>query len=52
MEKNAIRECIKAFFPRRDCACLVRPTNEESELQVRMMISQIDEFLIFDLFFI
>jgi hypothetical protein len=32
-DKNAIRECIKTFFPRRDCACLVRPTNEESELQ-------------------
>jgi hypothetical protein len=32
-EKNSIRECIKTFFPRRDCACLVRPTNEESELQ-------------------
>jgi hypothetical protein len=32
-DKNAIRECIKTFFPRRDCACLVRPTTEESELQ-------------------
>jgi hypothetical protein len=32
-DKNAIRECIKTYFPRRDCACLVRPTNEESELQ-------------------
>jgi len=39
-EKNAIRECIKTFFPRRDCACLVRPTNEESELQNSDAISE------------
>jgi hypothetical protein len=31
--KNAIRECIKTFFPDRDCFTLIRPVREESQLQ-------------------
>jgi hypothetical protein len=32
-DKNAIRDTIKQYFPRRDCVTLVRPTEREEDLQ-------------------
>jgi len=31
--KNRIRKIIKDFFPNKDCICLIRPTEEETDLQ-------------------
>lgn len=38
--KNQIRDCIKAFFPDRDCFTLVRPVAQESQLQQLARLSQ------------
>ena len=32
-EKNRVRSLIKAYFPERDCFCMVRPIENESSLQ-------------------
>ena len=32
-EKNRVRNLIKTFFPDRDCFCMVRPVEKESDLQ-------------------
>jgi len=32
-QKNRIRRVIRDFFAERDCVCLVRPTDEEKDLQ-------------------
>ena len=32
-EKNRIRNLIKTYFPERDCFCMVRPTENEDDLQ-------------------
>ena len=32
-DKNALRDTIKQYFPRRDCVTLVRPTEREEDLQ-------------------
>ena len=32
-EKNRVRTLIKTYFPERDCFCMVRPTEGESDLQ-------------------
>ena len=32
-EKNRVRNLIRAYFPERDCFCMVRPTEDEQDLQ-------------------
>jgi len=32
-EKNRVRNLIRAYFPERDCFCMVRPTEDEHDLQ-------------------
>ena len=32
-EKNRVRNLIRAYFPERDCFCMVRPTENEQDLQ-------------------
>ncbi|XP_037495753.1 guanylate-binding protein 7 isoform X2 [Jatropha curcas] len=41
--KNQIRESIRAFFPNRECFALVRPLNDENELQHLDQVS-LDKF--------
>lgn len=33
-DKNQLRKCLKQCFPRRSCATLIRPCNDEYELQM------------------
>lgn len=40
--KNQIRECIKTFFPDRDCFTLIRPVKEESQLQQLAKLAHTD----------
>jgi hypothetical protein len=36
-EKNELRHCIRSCFPNRSCATLIRPCNEEYELQQQQL---------------